>query len=323
MPALVLRKIHAIRRGFFVFRGNLCLKFSSHMQLIKPRQQADTLLADIIKTRQNANPNGVPTLHIWWLGQSGFLVHHGGKTVLFDPYLSDSLTHKYAQTDKPHTRISELVIDPTRLTEIDVITSSHNHTDHLDAETLLPLFASNPQAQFVIPEANRAFVHDRLKTSLAWPGQDWPIGLNDGLTKDIAEIRFHGVPAAHNTIERNELGQCRFMGYVVEIGPFTIYHSGDTLWYDGIVETLQPFGVDVAFLPINGNRPERRVAGNLNADEAAHLGKAIGAKLTIPHHYDLFAFNTADPAEFVSACQKHQTPSRVMQLGERISYEKS
>jgi L-ascorbate metabolism protein UlaG (beta-lactamase superfamily) len=40
------------------------------------------------------------------------------------------------------------------------------------------------------------------------------------------------------------------------------------------------------------------VAGNLNAKEAAYLGKAIGAKVVIPCHYNMFEFNTADPKSF-------------------------
>ncbi|MDZ7647669.1 MAG: hypothetical protein U5K54_11100 [Cytophagales bacterium] len=56
------------------------------------------------------------------------------KCLLFDPYLSDSLSKKYASTNKPHKRMSELVIAPELLDCIDVVTSSHNHTDHLDAE---------------------------------------------------------------------------------------------------------------------------------------------------------------------------------------------
>ena len=34
--------------------------------------------------------------YLWWLGQSGFLLQWKGKRVLIDPYLSDSLTKKYA-----------------------------------------------------------------------------------------------------------------------------------------------------------------------------------------------------------------------------------
>lgn len=278
--------------------------------MIKPFQTEKQLIADIQSTISQ-----VEGFRIWWLGQSGFLIQWRGKHLLFDPYLSDSLTTKYAQTDKPHVRVSERVIDPTLLNMIDVVTSSHNHTDHLDAETLLPIFNQNTDIQFVIPEANRAFVCERLGCN-----SDFPVGMNDGITKQIGDFTFHGVPAAHNKLERDEHGQCKYMGFVVSFGKYKVYHSGDTLWYDGMVEILKAFEVDVAFLPINGNKPERKVAGNLNAEEAAQLGKAIGAKLVIPHHYDLFAFNTEDPANFVAAAQHAAMPHRVMQLGEGIYY---
>lgn len=278
--------------------------------MLKPAFQKDeVLLADIALAAQTPD-----ALHIWWLGQSGFLLQYGGRYLLFDPYLSDSLPRKYAATDKPHVRVSELVIDPAQLDMVNVVTSSHNHTDHLDAETLLPLIAANPAMQFVIPEANRAFVADRLHTDPVWP-----LGLTDGMTVTVGDFVIHGVPAAHNERERDERGFDKFMGFVFELGPYTVYHSGDTLWYDGMVDVLRPFQVDVAFLPINGNKPERRVAGNLGPDEAARLGRDIGAKLVIPHHYDLFAFNTADPVDFVRACEQYGTPYRVMQLGEGIT----
>lgn len=277
--------------------------------MLKPAFQKDeALLADIAQAAQTPD-----ALHVWWLGQSGFLLQYGGRHLLFDPYLSDSLPRKYAATDKPHVRVSELVIDPARLDMIDVVTSSHNHTDHLDAETLLPLLKANPGLQFVIPEANRSFVADRLGTDPAWP-----LGMTDGQVATVADFTIYGVPAAHNERERDDRGFDKFMGFVVRLGSFTVYHSGDTLWYEGMVDVLRPFAVDVAFLPINGNKPERRVAGNLDPDEAARLGRDIGAKLVVPHHYDLFAFNTADPADFVRACERHGTPHRVMQLGEGI-----
>ena len=119
-------------------------------------QKDDALRADIESARATGRAR------LWWLGQSGFLLYTRAGTVLFDPYLSDSLTKKYAATDKPHTRVTERVIAPEQLTGIDVITSSHNHTDHLDAETLRLLLAANPKARLVIPRANRAFVLERL-----------------------------------------------------------------------------------------------------------------------------------------------------------------
>jgi L-ascorbate metabolism protein UlaG (beta-lactamase superfamily) len=78
---------------------------------------------------------------------------------------------------------------------------------------------------------------------------------------------------------------------------------------------LKPFHIDIALLPINGNDPSRGVAGNLNAKEAAGLGKSIGAALVIPCHYDLFAFNTANPKEFEAIAEEIGQPCHVLELG--------
>jgi len=257
----------------------------------------------------------VAQAHVWWLGQSGFLLQWKGKRVLLDPYLSDSLTKKYEHTDKPHTRISERVISPELLKQINVVSSSHNHTDHLDAETLKPILANNPGIQFVIPEANRAFVTERVKCSL-----DFPIGLNDGMAVQLDEFSFHGIPAKHNEIDRDEQGHCRYMGYVIRFGNCSIYHSGDTLWFDELPELLRPFSIDLALLPINGNKPERKVAGNLDHIEAVKLAKILGVKTVIPCHYDMFSFNTANVQDFVEEAEKAGQGYRVLRGGERYSF---
>ncbi len=277
--------------------------------MIVPFQAGDALLADIARSRDEADG-----FRVWWLGQSGFLLQYRGRHLLFDPYLSDSLTTKYARTDKPHVRMTERVIDPGRLDMVDVATSSHNHTDHLDAETLGPLRAANPGLALVIPEANRAFVAERLGTDPAWPH-----GLTAGATVDVAGFTFHGVPAAHNELETDEAGRHRFMGFVVTFGPYTVYHSGDTLRYEGMEDLLSVFDIDLALLPINGNRPERRVAGNLNGEEAAQLAYAVGAKDVIPCHYEMFTFNTASPDLFVATCAALGQHGHVLRAGEKFA----
>ena len=275
----------------------------------KAYQKDDALLHDILRTRWSTGD-----FRIWWLGQSGYLIQWEGKHLLIDPYLSDSLTHKYAETDKPHVRLTELVIDPSKLDFIDVTSSSHNHTDHLDGETLIPLREANPQMQLIIPEANRAFVANRIKCDT-----NYPIGLNEGEKVEVGEISFHGIPAAHNELERDEKGNCKFMGYVIQFGPWSIYHSGDTLWREEILEALSPFKIDLALLPINGNKPERRVAGNLNAEEAVKMAKAIKARILFPCHYDMFGFNTADPSDFEQIALEKKQPYHTLLNGESWS----
>lgn len=254
--------------------------------------------------------------YLWWLGQSGFLVQWNGKRLLIDPYLSDSLTVKYALTDKPHVRMSERVLAPELLGDIHLVTTSHNHTDHLDAETLQPVLRNNPGITLLIPEANRTFVADRLQCPVGLP-----VGINDGQTRTIGPFTIHGIPAKHNEIDRDEAGNCRYMGYVFTFGPYSIYHSGDTLWFDEMVDLLRPFQVDIALLPINGNDPARRVAGNLDVREAAVLGKAIGARCVIPCHYDMFTFNTADVADFASEAAALDQACQVLRGGEKTSIQ--
>jgi L-ascorbate metabolism protein UlaG (beta-lactamase superfamily) len=273
-------------------------------------QKNDALLQDIAAARAEGRAR------VWWLGQSGFLVHVFGKSILFDPYLSDSLTRKYRGTDKPHERVTERVIAPECLKEIDVISCSHNHTDHLDAETLLPLFKANPHAKLVVPRANVSFVLERLGDVNALL-----VPIDAGERVRVAGVEFLGIPAAHNTVEHDPQGYCRFLGYVAKLNGLTVYHSGDTLLHDGLAPSLRSEKVDLALVPINGNRPERRVAGNMSGIEAARLSFEIRARLAIPHHFDMFAFNTETPDEFVAECRRLGQPYQILENGTGLDLE--
>jgi L-ascorbate metabolism protein UlaG (beta-lactamase superfamily) len=275
--------------------------------VIRPVQSHDALLADIRAANQRDEG-----FRLWWLGQSGFLLQWQGIHVLLDPYLSDSLTKKYNQTDKPHIRMTELVVDPARLSFVDIATSTHNHTDHLDAETLWPILKRNPSLKLVIPEANRAFVAERLNIDPAIP-----IGVDDGTSIELSGIRFSGIASAHETVDRDEHARAKYLGYVIEFGGWSVYHAGDTVRYEGMTEKLRRFRIDVALLPINGRAPERRIPGNLFGREAALLAKDIGAKQVIPCHFEMFEFNTASPDEFIHDCQRLGQKFKVLRCGEQ------
>lgn len=265
----------------------------------------EALIADVAAARQSGMSR------IWWLGQSGFLLHTGGKAILFDPYLSDSLTTKYATTDKPHTRITERVIAPERLTGIDVITSSHNHTDHFDPETLQPLLSANPSAKLLVPQANLETVLGRLggegpgvREGPGAPFTERLVALDAGHSVTVSGVEFSAIPSAHNTVETDANGHHRFLGYLARVGSLSVYHSGDTLLYPDLPTALKRLSPNIVLLPINGNKPERRVAGNLDGPEAARLAHAVSARLVIPHHFDMFEFNTASPDAFEAECRR-------------------
>ena len=280
-------------------------------KLIQPVQSGQAVVDDIRTADVSSG------FAVWWLGQSGFLIKTSSGVLLFDPYLSDSLTKKYAETDKPHVRLSELVVEPGLLDMVDVVTSSHNHTDHLDAFTLNPLREASESLVIVVPEANRVFAADRLQMN----AEEVAV-LDAGQSATFGAFTLHAVPAAHNDLDTDDQGRHKYLGFVAEFEAggrrCFVYHSGDTLRYEGMAETLKQWPIDLALLPINGNKPERRVAGNLFGDEAAQLAKDIGADLVLPCHYDLFAFNTASPDLFTETCESLGQPYRVPKLGERV-----
>lgn len=275
--------------------------------MIEPLQKDDALLADI----RAAGGDG---LHVWWLGQSGFLLKQGGSFLLLDPYLSDSLTLKYAATDKPHVRMTARCLAPEHLDFTPLVTSSHQHTDHFDEATLVPLSRANGGITLVLPAAVEEAARKRLGDAAVTF-----VGLDDGTSVDLDGWRISGVAAAHNEIERDAHGRCKFLGFLIERAGFRIYHSGDTLLHDGLVPALKPKHCDLFLVPINGNKPERRVAGNLNGTEAAQLAHQCDAALAVPHHFEMFEFNTATPDEFVTACERLGQRCHVMRCGEHLT----
>jgi L-ascorbate metabolism protein UlaG (beta-lactamase superfamily) len=233
-------------------------------------------------------------LHLWWLGQSGFLVKLDDHYLLLDPYLSDSLTEKYEGTPTPHVRMTRRVVDPARLGFVDVVTSSHGHTDHLDPLTLQ---AIRPRA-LVCPAGLRDLASERARVV--------PQVVDVDETVVIGGFRFTTVRADHDA-------PGGAVGFVVDCGRWTLYHSGDTTAYAGLSQRLRPFALDVALLPINGQ------LGNMNGGEAARVAKEAEARLAVPCHFDMFEFNTAAPDDFVETCASLGQPCRVLRAGARLT----
>lgn len=278
--------------------------------MIKPVLQEDTFLEDVSNAKRNAGQ-----LYLWWLGQSGFLIQWQGHHLLVDPYLSDALTKKYAGTNKPHVRMTERVVAPERLNFIDVVTSSHNHTDHLDGETLIPLLKANPNMTAIVSRANLRFAAERLQAPVT---RLTSIRVNNEAI-NIDPFTFHALPSAHESLEQDENGDHLYIGLIIQVGKWTIYHSGDCVLYDGLAERLKKWKIDIALLPINGRDPARGVAGNFSGKEAVRLGKQISAKVVVPCHYEMFEFNTVSPQEFVNASEQSGQNYHLLKCGERFT----
>jgi L-ascorbate 6-phosphate lactonase len=283
--------------------------------MIQPVLKGQALLDDIT-VAQPANGQ----VCVWWLGQSGYALKTASELIYLDLYLSEHLTKKYAETEKPHIRMTEAPLHGADITNAEWVFASHKHSDHLDPGTLPDLFAASPKTKLILPAAivdhAASLGLDRARLISTWGNE----------TVRAGNMLIHSIPSAHPTFEYTEQSGYPFLGFVIEVDDVTIYHSGDTLAYDSLDERLRPFKPDILFFPVNGTDARRdalHVPPNMNAAEAVELAQKVGSGVVIPHHYDMFTFNTSDVNDFAALAQAANIPFAILQPGARWTFTKS
>ena len=261
----------------------------------------------VSRISQENPPAGAVAL--WWLGQASFVLRAAGVTIYIDPYLAVSAS-----------RLSPPPFAPAAATNADLVLLTHNHSDHVDPKTLPDLAAASPTARFIAPRPIRRVVGDLVGDSnrVVSAVADEPFSL------DVRGIRveLQPVPAKHEEFDRTDDGY-PYLGYIIHVDGVCIHHSGDTIPYEGQIERVQPHGVDVALLPINGRdyyRTRAGTIGNFNYREAADFAAAIGARVVVPIHYGMFRGNTVPPGEFISYLHAYHPEQSAQVMGQFGKY---
>ena len=235
---------------------------------------------------------GERALALWGLGQVGVAIKGPTGVIYVDPYLTDS---DGAGGSLPRTFPPP--VEPNEVTNADAVLLTHDHIDHTDPDTAIPLAQASPRARFVAPSTSRdTLVKAGLEADrIVVPGVGEPV--------EAAGATVTAVPSAHTELEYDAGRGYPYLGYVIECNGVTVYHAGDTVIYDGLIETLSAWKIDVAFVPINGRdyfRTARGLVGNTDFREAAELAEVLDVGLIVPTHYDMISGNLADPGHFVS-----------------------
>jgi L-ascorbate 6-phosphate lactonase len=221
----------------------------------------------------------------WWLGQASYIVKLGAAVALVDPFLGRV----------EGRRIPPLFSAGDARGVITAVICTHNHDDHIDPEAV-PALAKETDAVFAAPRA-----HAARMAALGVPSHRL-VALNDEETASAGGITVAAVKSSHEFFDQTPAGLFPHLGYVLQGAGRTIYHSGDTVWWEGLQARLARWVFDVMMLPING-RDARRLStgciGNMVYQEAADLAGGLSVKLVVPMHYDMFASNAEDPSLFV------------------------
>ena len=238
---------------------------------------------------------------LYWLGQAGFIFRSPGLTWAVDPYLSNRLAEKYRNHEFSHERMMPAPVSVAELPELDFVFCTHHHGDHLDGPTLEWVAANRPRTRFIVPAGIAAEV-----CRLALPPERIVWAEADRRIRLAVDFEVTPVPAAHEEFSCDAAGRHRFLGYIFRCGTLKLYHSGDTVPYDGLTGRLAALGPELALLPVNGRRRElgeRNIAGNFSLTEAIEVCRCARVPLMIAHHFGMFAFNTIDPALIAEAAR--------------------
>ena len=233
------------------------------------------------------------SLALWALGQSGFVVKGGNTVVYIDPYLSNAIDEAGYAPPGAFPRQFPPPLLPEEATNVHWVFCTHEHADHTDPKTLGPLSRAAPRARFIGPAASRDILRS-LGVS-----EDRIIVPPADTLHSLGPLGFTAIPAAHYGLDQDPQGGFRWLGYTLQLNGVTLYHAGDTILYDGLVERLRTHSIDIACLPVNGRdgwRERRGMIGNLDGREAAELAAAVNADVLIPMHNDMFAANHLSPA---------------------------
>ena len=239
-------------------------------------QAGEALLADIAAAEGAA---------FWWMGQHSFILKAAGRVIYIDPYLGENAA-----------RQTPPLLKPEQVTNANWVLCTHDHSDHIDPEAIPGIAAASPGARFVAPRPHAARMRslsvpeDRLRT------------LDADEVLEEEGLRVTAIKAKHEFFDYQPGVGHPFLGYVIEVGGATLYHSGDTLVFDGLLTTLQRWRFDAVFLPINGRDAQRYrggCIGNMTWQEAVDLAGELRPALAVPTHYDMFKGNSEDPQKFL------------------------
>ena len=224
-----------------------------------------------------------------WVGHSTFLIKKNGITILTDPVFSDRASPFKNIGPK---RLIPPAIPLKKLPEIDFITISHNHYDHLDIRSLKDLYTLNSNTIFLVPAGDKKLL-ERQKIENVYEYEWW-----EGYLSDELKITF--TPVQHwskrGLFDRNK---SLWGGWFFEFNDFSIFHAGDTGYSEDFKSTRIKLGSPkYAFIPIGAYDPEWFMAeSHVNPEDAVQIMLDLGAENSFGMHWATFKLTDEDTLE--------------------------
>ncbi len=249
---------------------------------------------------------------VTWIGHSSFLLQLGGKRILVDPVFASALILLRRQR-RPGLLVPQLPA-------INTVLLTHAHMDHLHVRSLKQIIRhtrglTGKAPQVIVPTgvgdlvARLGFSHIR---ELRW----WE---HATVADDQVEITM--TPARHWGARLFRDTHRMFGGYVLRSGAQSVYHSGDTAYFNGFQEIGERLQPRIALLPIGAYFPDSYRAVHTSPEEAlqAYLDLRT-AHTMVPMHFGTFPLGrepmTEPPIRLMAAAREAGIADQVRVLTE-------
>ena len=229
-----------------------------------------------------------------WIGHSTYLLNNGDLTIVTDPVFSKRASPFSWAGPK---RLIAPAISLEELPDIDVITVSHNHYDHLDIASLKTLHKLNPKALFLVSKGDMdLLVRSGIKnvTEFLW----WE-------NIEVKNTLFTFTPNQHWSARGfRDRNKSLWGGWFMQSSNHTIYHAGDTGYSDDFKETRSRLGSpDFAMIPIGGYNPRWFMNyHHVNPSESIQIALDLGVSKSFGMHWGTFRLTDEDilePAQLI------------------------
>jgi len=216
-------------------------------------------------------------LGVTFIGHSSFLIQIAGRNVVVDPNFARWLFVLKRQR-RPGIRLSDL--PPS-----DYVLVSHAHFDHLHRPSWraigrLTRWRCGRAPQIIVPR-NVGDIVARLGFSRVHEVEWW---------QEFREGRLSvtHTPAQHWGARMLRDFHRGFGGYVVRSQQHSIYHAGDTAYFEGFREIGRRLRPELALLPIGAYHPEHFRNVHTSPEDALQGFLDLGSRAMIPMHYGTF-----------------------------------
>ena len=216
-------------------------------------------------------------LTVTYIGGPTALIELGGLRLLIDPTF-DPAGSEYRTAAYVLRKTQGPAVSPEAIGTPDIVLLSHeHHFDNLDraGRQVMERSAS------VVTTVAGAGISQKAVGLAPWESYDTP-------TPDHRVLRITATPARHGPSDGDRGPVIGFILCFADDPTPVVYISGDTVWYDGIVEVGRRYQPRVAMLFAGAARVHEvgPVHLTLTAAEAVEAARLFAEALIVPLHYE-------------------------------------